>query len=224
MLMDRTLTDPGPLWLTISGGNPGLHDLGHVVQAWQSLAHESGWLRRVAVETQGSRWQPWFAEVDLLTISPKPPSSGMKNATLERFMEHVGEAEEYNGHYHPSDIHGTNKWAIALKVVVFDEDDYQFARALHNEWPLIPFYLSCGTAMGGLSGSWVPPEPWLPDDDQDQVHRIRDGAWSPVESRISLLRRYRWLAERMMGDEVMADVAGFPQLHALTWGIETRGV
>ena len=32
----------------------------------------------IGVETQGSRWQDWFYDIDELTISPKPPSSKMK--------------------------------------------------------------------------------------------------------------------------------------------------
>src|SRR3954447_16775151 len=63
-----------PQWVTISGGNPALHHLGPVVDD----LHAAGY--RVSVETQGSRWRVWLATVDRLTISPKPPSSGMATA------------------------------------------------------------------------------------------------------------------------------------------------
>src|SRR4051794_13697195 len=60
-----------PEWVTISGGNPALFELEGIVDD----LHAAGY--RVAVETQGSRWRNWLAKVDRLTISPKPPSSGM---------------------------------------------------------------------------------------------------------------------------------------------------
>ena len=31
-----------------------------------------------ALETQGSKFQPWMRQINDLTISPKPPSSNMK--------------------------------------------------------------------------------------------------------------------------------------------------
>src|SRR5699024_4026471 len=55
--------------VTISGGNPLLlAPLGELVQ----LLHSHN--IRIGVETQGSRWQEWLAEVDDITLSPKPPS------------------------------------------------------------------------------------------------------------------------------------------------------
>jgi len=79
---------PGrPDWVTLSGGNPALLELGDLV----ALLHAAG--RRVAVETQGSVWRDWLGDVDLLTISPKPPSSGMATAANEAetraFLQHV---------------------------------------------------------------------------------------------------------------------------------------
>ena len=73
-----------PTWVVLSGGNPALHELGPLVQ----LLHGVG--QKVAVETQGSVWREWLSEVDRLTISPKPPSSGMATPShrsqLEEFM------------------------------------------------------------------------------------------------------------------------------------------
>jgi 7-carboxy-7-deazaguanine synthase len=187
---------PGPEWLTITGGNPALYELGDLVLAWQ--LHENG---KVAVETQGSRWKDWFGQVDLLTISPKPPSSAMVNSW--DFNTFMTKATSLN-------------LAVALKAVVFDEKDYTFARHVHLQYPEVPFYLSCGTASGGLSGEWAPPLYG------DAIMVIKSGG--VVDSKAELLNRYRWLAERAMNDPEMADVAVFPQLHALAWGITTRGV
>jgi 7-carboxy-7-deazaguanine synthase len=61
-------------WVTLSGGNPAVHDLGPLVKELRETLGLD-----VAVETQGSRWRDWLADVDLLIVSPKPPSSGMVN-------------------------------------------------------------------------------------------------------------------------------------------------
>src|SRR5512143_1667190 len=100
-LLLHTQEHHGPQWLTISGGNPGLYDLGEVVRRWQSeqlgnTADETWYKGKVAVETQGSRWQPWFAILDLLTVSPKGPSSGMTNSGLDAFMREAGEVDYLN--------------------------------------------------------------------------------------------------------------------------------
>ena len=116
-----------PDWVTLSGGNPALFELGDLV----ARLHDAG--RRIAVETQGSIWREWLAEVDLLTVSPKPPSSGMlspeHDAGADRFL-----ARAVNG-----------RCNLVVKVVVFDEQDYAWAQMLHERWIRLPFYLSCGT-------------------------------------------------------------------------------
>lgn len=58
--------------VTISGGNPALiKQLGELIEVLHARGIE------IALETQGSRWQDWFMDVDELTLSPKPPSSTM---------------------------------------------------------------------------------------------------------------------------------------------------
>lgn len=123
--------DGDPLWVTISGGNPALHDLLPLVH----ILHARG--KKVAVETQGSIWKPWLEEVDQLTVSPKPPSSematkfGMSLPLLER-LSHWGK--------------------VCLKVPVYDETDYEWAIQVHQMFPEVPFYFSVVTLMGGLDG------------------------------------------------------------------------
>lgn len=217
-------THPGPNMLAISGGNPGLYDLSVVVNWWHRL---KGRVRgKVLVETQGSRWQPWFGLVNLLTVSPKAPSSGMTNPGLQAFMEKADEASAAQNMWTDDGLH------MIFKVVVFDEADYQFARELHLSQPAIPFHLSCGTAMGGLSGKWVPPDhgEHRTPGHHDKYRSVREyplmhwSATSYVDTKWDLLDRYQWLAERAMSDPAMADVQIQAQLHCLLWGIETRGV
>ncbi|MEJ7488211.1 7-carboxy-7-deazaguanine synthase QueE, partial [Staphylococcus pasteuri] len=54
--------------VTISGGNPalikGIQDLVDLFEEHHI---------QTALETQGSKFQPWMTQIDDLTISPKPP-------------------------------------------------------------------------------------------------------------------------------------------------------
>lgn len=112
-------------WVTFSGGNPLLYDLSELVDR----LHEDGW--KIAVETQGTVYQEWVQKVDLLVVSPKPPSSGMTTdfIKLERFMQHPN---------------------VALKVVVFDDTDFEYAVYVRQKFnnPSISFTLQVGNAVG----------------------------------------------------------------------------
>ncbi|WP_209874194.1 7-carboxy-7-deazaguanine synthase QueE [Paenibacillus silagei] len=158
--------------VTISGGNPAL--IGEAMGEFISLLHERG--IQAAIETQGSRWQEWFHEVDVLTISPKPPSSGMQTDwdKLDEIMHRVAD----NG-----------KAAHSLKVVVFNQEDYEYARKVHFRYPEVPLFLQPGndnvTEEGDISGR--------------------------------LLGRLEWLFERVIADPQMNRARVLPQLHALIW-------
>jgi 7-carboxy-7-deazaguanine synthase len=90
----------------------------------------------VSVETQGSVWRPWLADVDRLVVSPKPPSSGMATAEhadqTSRFLEQALAAR------------GPARSPV-LKIVVGGEDDYEWAAHVHVLWPTLPLYLSALT-------------------------------------------------------------------------------
>lgn len=109
--------------VTISGGNPALHKgIGELV----ALCQENGW--QTAVETQGSIWQDWLLEIDEVTVSPKPPSSGMilDYSKLDAMLGRLSVSK------------------ASLKVVVFDEGDFFFAEQLHLRYPAFPFFLQVG--------------------------------------------------------------------------------
>ncbi len=80
------------------------------------------------METQGSFWQDWMPEIDDITLSPKPPSSGMQTdfGKLDFFIENLAEAN------------------ATLKVVIFDEEDFKYAEELHLRYPAVPFFLQVG--------------------------------------------------------------------------------
>ncbi|WP_424766821.1 7-carboxy-7-deazaguanine synthase QueE [Paenibacillus sp. sgz302251] len=113
--------------VTISGGNPALlPQLGALV----NLLHEEG--MSVALETQGSRWQDWFWSIDELTLSPKPPSSGMKTdwSILDDIVGKLNERSR----------------SFSVKTVVFDEIDLEYATFVHLRYPQVPFYVQAGNA------------------------------------------------------------------------------
>ncbi|WP_186670893.1 7-carboxy-7-deazaguanine synthase QueE [Sporosarcina sp. BP05] len=162
--------------VTISGGNPALHKgIGELVD----LCHEQGW--KVAVETQASFWQDWLMEIDDITLSPKPPSSGMITdfSKLDTFMEKLSDT------------------TASLKVVIFDEEDFEFAEEVHLRYPAFPFFLQTGNADTTTT------------DDAQLVS--------------TLLKQYEWLIDLTVNSSIMNDVKVLPQLHTLIWG-NKRGV
>jgi 7-carboxy-7-deazaguanine synthase len=111
--------------VTISGGNPALHKgIGELVE----LCHENGW--KVGVETQASIWQEWMKSIDDITLSPKPPSSGMVTDfdKLDQYIDKLAEAN------------------VTLKIVIFDEADFKYAEDLHVRYPDVPFFLQTGNS------------------------------------------------------------------------------
>ena len=176
----KRLGGDGFSFVTISGGNPVLLRNLDVLVA---ILKENG--IQIGVETQGSKWQEWLYEIDELTISPKPPSSGMKTnySVLTDILEKL---KKRNSHQH-----------ISLKIVVFNEEDYNYAKQVHLRYPTIPFYLQIGND---------------------------DIATTDNSQLISnLLARYEALIDRVMADEELRDVKVLPQLHTLIWG-NKRGV
>ncbi|TFB18546.1 7-carboxy-7-deazaguanine synthase QueE [Filobacillus milosensis] len=113
--------------VTVSGGNPALLKKLHELI---DLLHEAG--IEVALETQGSRWQEWFTDIDDLTISPKPPSSKMLTdwGILDDIVARLREGDRLS---HTS-----------LKVVIFNDEDLAYAEKVHERYPNLPFYLQVG--------------------------------------------------------------------------------
>jgi 7-carboxy-7-deazaguanine synthase len=187
----HALEDFQPPWVILSGGNPGLHDLTDLVDA----LHTAGY--RVAVETQGTRWQPWMANVQRLCISPKPPSSGQRNV-LDQVCEFYGEVHRIKaaGHKDPD-------WAFT-KVVIFDEQDLEFAEAIRHR-ASGKLYLSAGNDAGRTVGS------------PDRVDERNDD-----EIKLDLLEQSLWLVEQVIARPrlLRRDVFIQSQYHVLLWGNE----
>ena len=111
--------------LSISGGNPALHDLNDLITTMQRAP--GYWIN---VETQGSLAPDWFGRVDSVTVSPKGPSSGMAT-DWEALAASIDRSR-----------------APTLKVVVFDAADYEYAATVHGRFPEVPLYLQVGNNVG----------------------------------------------------------------------------
>jgi 7-carboxy-7-deazaguanine synthase len=168
-----------PIMVTLSGGNPAIQPFGELIR----LGHAKGYT--FALETQGTIYKDWFSGLDYLTVSPKPPSSGMKTdwSRLARCLEAAGD----------------RTWT-SLKVVVFDDADYEYAREVGRWHPEAPIYLQVGNDD--------PPGP-EPGD-----------ATEPDNAK--LLDRYEWLVEKVLADGWNTATV-LPQMHVLLWG-NKRGV
>jgi 7-carboxy-7-deazaguanine synthase len=101
-------------WVTISGGNPAIHDLTNLIYA----LHEDGW--RICIETQGDpplapMWFSLLGEPDTVVWSPKPPSSGMvyDHEAAATWIQSVPTTIPHH-----------------LKTVVMDEDDLRWVKEL----------------------------------------------------------------------------------------------
>lgn len=121
MSVTEIMEEVDPPWnqptnlITISGGNPAIWNL-------SPLIHKLHTKHRVAVETQGTIFRSWMYNVDILTVSPKPPSSGMKfsNGQFLNFCTRVQLA-----------VRGQR----VLKIVVDDTwDDMYFALQTMKEY------------------------------------------------------------------------------------------
>jgi len=120
-----------PLTVSLSGGNPAIQPLGPLIARGQAEGY------RFALETQGSVAKPWFADLDVLVLSPKPPSSGMMDTDWDALQLCLDAA--------------AGRPATVLKFVVFDDADYAYARDAAARHPHLPVYLQPGnhTPPGG---------------------------------------------------------------------------
>lgn len=119
----KKLSSDKPLMVSLSGGNPAIQPLGSLIQLGQAEGY------RFALETQGSIAQDWFADLDVLTLSPKPPSSGEKT-DWDKFGLCVKAAGE--------------KINTVMKIVIFDDVDYAYAQDAASRYPDLPLYLQPG--------------------------------------------------------------------------------
>jgi len=165
--------------ITLSGGNPALWDLSELIDLLAPQYY-------LAVETQGSIWQDWMLDIDLLTISPKGPSSGMFKQLDWNLLDKFNEIDK--------DCAGWSE--VVFKVVVFNEEDFSFAKEVRSRYKDIIMYLSSGTPV------YRHMSPDLPNESQ------------LIEE---ILHSYRNLCERVLKDPDMNTCTVLPQIHQLIW-------
>lgn len=160
----RALSGGLPVMVSLSGGNPAIQPLGGLIAAGKAEGY------RFALETQGSVARDWFADLDMLVLSPKPPSSAMETdwEALRACVEAAGPGPR-----------------VALKFVVFDEADYAYARASAARFPALPVYLQ--------PGNHTPPGP------QDDKARIDiDGILQRLGWLVERVVADRWFAAHVL--------------------------
>lgn len=174
-IMDRVkeLSGDTPILITLSGGNPAMHDLEPLID----LGKSGGFT--FAMETQGSIAHEWFGKLDWLFLSPKPPSSG----------------EEIDWSKFDECVQRSSNPQVSLKVAIFDDADYMFAKSAAARYSDIPVYLQVG----------------------NPVYPIGQTKYSNLTAELT--QRYQWLVEKVSRDRWFTPTI-LPQLHVLVWGTE----
>ena len=184
--------------VTLTGGNPAMHKAfaPHLDQL-QAAGYS------VAIETQGNIYPEWGKQLDQVTLSPKPPSSGNPtDVHCEAFRQWI---TAHQSHVFDLEMEDEKVLRVAeervifqnicLKIVIFDRDDYQYMREVHAAYPDLPLFLQTGTEQG------------LPD---------------PTEM---IVRSTIWLEQTVAMDKKLdqSKIRVLPQLHVILHGTK-RGV
>jgi 7-carboxy-7-deazaguanine synthase len=99
-------------WVLITGGEPLLQDIDVLVDT----LHTAGY--RIGVETNGTLYRDVLKKCDFISVDIKPPSSRNPTSDIPVFLKIVETIEKINGQ---------------VKVVIADENDYQFVRRFVEE-------------------------------------------------------------------------------------------
>ncbi len=123
---------PAP-YVTFTGGDPCIQE-----QVAPLVYHLNLAGMKVAVETQGQYFPGWLESVDVITFSPKGPSSGN--------IVDIKDMYEWLSNRRPR-----TPFKVCIKIVVFDEADFKYAMDVYRELPISfydAFYFTAGTMMG----------------------------------------------------------------------------
>jgi 7-carboxy-7-deazaguanine synthase len=127
--------------VVLTGGNPCMYDLWGLVVSLRDRGASIG------VETQGSLFPEWLRLADEIVLSPKRGVSDL--TTIEKIIQQT--------------------MGVSLKVVVFTEKDYQYAKQVRQAFPWTPFIIQVGSVDG------------KPFQMQELVERVaRDREWGDV--------------------------------------------
>ncbi len=130
-------TLPRAPYVTFTGGDPCIQEeLGALIPMLNVQAN-----MQVAVETQGQFFPAWLETADVVTFSPKGPSSG--NVVD---IEHLCDWLAFRSPKRP--------FRVCIKIVVFNAEDYEYALGVYNR--MAPafydaFYFTAGTPMDRMN-------------------------------------------------------------------------
>ena len=90
-----------------------------------------------------------------------------------------------------------NQQHVSLKVVIFNDEDYVYAKQVYQRYPDIPFFFQVG------------------NDDLT--------TFDNAQLVSKLLQKYEWLINKVISDHEVKNAKVLPQLHTYIWG-NKRGV
>ena len=129
-IYDRITDLPWAPYVTFTGGDPAIQDrLGDLIPRLNIQAN-----MRVAVETQGMYFPDWLGTVDVVTFSPKGPSSGNVVDITDLLAWLQSNAKR--------------SFQVCIKIVCFDQADYAYALDVYSKIPARyyeAFYFTAGT-------------------------------------------------------------------------------
>jgi len=199
-ILDTIRQLPSAPYITFTGGDPCMHKrLGEIVTTLNMMG------MRVAVETQGEIFPEWLDAVDVITFSPKGPSSGN---TVD-----IGGLQDWLKPRSPR-----RPFKVCIKIVVFCDEDFKYAMHVYNS--LSPnhydaFYFTAGTEM-------FLDQPPL---DTKNIGAVQKRAWEKLNT---VLNCQKAVAESLLAE---AQITKFNdkvhvgcQQHVLMWPDKGKGV
>lgn len=176
--------------ITLSGGNPAMHECTELVQVLNNMGY------RIGIETQGTVFRTWLNDLSTITISPKPPSAGNMTtlAGLQQFLDRI-------------DIEKRLLGFVSLKIVVFHEEDFEYAKHILNNIS----FMDIAEDMRFLQTGSLLVENYTSFDMLNKQYRH------------DILNATAKLQEKALADPTLSTVRVLPQLHVLLHG-HKRGV
>lgn len=175
------LSKGAPVLVTLSGGNPALQNCLDLIDEGKRRGYT------FAIETQGTKSDvQWWRLLEWVVLSPKPPSSKMKT-DWDQLSTCIRVAQT------------AKNWA--MKVVVFDDEDYEYATKVRDEFHPENFYLQAGTNS-----------PYRDTSSFETLSMFRE----------DILKKTDWLSRKVIEDRWYG-ARVLPQLHALAYGSK-RGI
>lgn len=172
--------------LTLSGGDPCIHEnLRQVIIPLQEMGV------MVVVETQGAIWQDWLRDLDMVTLSPKGPSSGM--------LQKIGDLQMILSNLIDDNTEVTLKVVVDASTPETLKKDLQFA---NDTFQLAAYAPHVACTIQVCTNIHLPPE-------EKQQTILRD-----YRNVISMIFDMRRSGE---GEHLYGATAILPQLHTLLW-------